>query len=81
MMPTRSGPHSLSLRRPILDWAGRTKPGAAKTSSVSVRKRLKNSVKQCQTMRGEMPGQPGKSPGHGRVWILFTRLKSAVRVL
>ena len=58
MMPTRSGPHSLSLRRPILDWAGRTKPGAAKTSSVSVRKRLKNSVKQCQTMRGEMPGQP-----------------------
>ena len=28
------------------------------TSSVSVRKRLKNSVKQCETMRGEMPGQP-----------------------
>jgi hypothetical protein len=28
------------------------------TSSVSVRKTLKNSAKQCQTMKGEIPGQP-----------------------
>jgi len=28
------------------------------TSSVSVRERLKNSVKQCQTMKSEMLGQP-----------------------
>ena len=43
-----------------------------RTSSVSVRARLKNSVKQCQTMKGETPGQPANHLVGGRRDALHT---------
>ena len=47
-----------SAYRPIVIGTGEIHAdGNSQTSSVSVRQRLKNSVKQCQTMKGKIPGQ------------------------
>ena len=77
-----------SAYRPIVIGTGEIHAdGNSQTSYVSVRKRLKNSGKQCRTLRGEMPGQPANhlvsggsgSSSHSRGQTL-TRLRSHICV-